>query len=84
MSHEALPYEMSAREIAETALNRANAKRTLPREFWPLVQELMTDAAHDAIEFGESIAALPDGKPTGLEHYTRGYLDGIEDIQGES
>lgn len=78
-----LPYEMSAREIAETALNRANARRTLPREYWPLVQELMTDAAHDAIEFGESIAALPDGQPTRLEHYARGYIDAIEDLRGD-
>ncbi len=80
MSEAFLPYESSAREIAETALSRANARRTLPREWWPLVQELMTDAAHDAIEFGESIAALPEAGPSPLESYVCGYIEAIEDL----
>ena len=78
-----LPHESSAREIAKSAMSRANAQRSLPREYWPLIEELMTDAAHDAIEFGEAIAALPQSQPTGLEHYTRGYIDAIEDLRGE-
>lgn len=82
MSEAYLPYESSAREIAETALSRANARRTLPREFWPLVQELMTDAAHDAIEFGEAIAAMPEPS-TLLKEYHQGYMDAIEDLNSE-
>jgi hypothetical protein len=75
-------YEPSARELVKTVLGRANASNKIPKAILPLVEELMVDAAHDAIEFGEAIAALPSNQPTPLEHFHRGYMDAIEDLQG--
>lgn len=72
-------FEPSAREIAGTVLGRANAR--IPRDILPLVTELIVDAAHEGIEFGEALAALPEHKPTALEHYHKGYMNAIDDLE---
>lgn len=76
------PMEASAREIADTVLSHQgqDLRRELPPEAWQQIKEMMAGAVHDGIEFGESIASLPNQGPSGLEHYTHGYLDAIEDI----
>lgn len=79
------PMEASAREIAQVTMLREGGylRRNIPEEFWPEIEELLTSGVHDGIEFGEFIAALPDQRPSKLEHYFKGYTDGIEDTTTE-
>jgi hypothetical protein len=76
-------YEPSAREIASSVLAKTAGLSRIPKDLLPFIEELMVDAAHDAIEFGEAIAALPDSSPSKLEHYVKGFIDGISVIEGE-
>ncbi len=83
------PMEASAREISLAAISRAgNRLRYLVgRENWAEIEELMAGAVHDGIEFGESIAVLPEQGTSKLEVYHQGYMDALEDTairkQGE-
>lgn len=76
------PMGASVREIVNVALSREG--RSLIKQLTPDQQaelgRLLMSAVHDGVEFGESIAALPDGGPTKLEHYTRGYTDALDDL----
>jgi hypothetical protein len=77
-------HEPSAREIAADVLARSGSR--IPKDLLPEIIELLTDAAHDGLEFGESYAAVMNGsRPGGLAHWTHGYLAGLTDraIRGE-
>ncbi|MDQ3064794.1 MAG: hypothetical protein M3Q36_00810 [bacterium] len=76
---EYIKHEPSAREIAKGVIARSGHR--IPEFLRTEITELLTDAAHDGLEFGESYAAAMDNAHTpGIVRFTQGYLAAINDI----
>ncbi|MDQ3123854.1 MAG: hypothetical protein M3Q14_04190 [bacterium] len=76
---EFIRHEPSAREIAHGVLGKSGHR--IPNELRTEILELLTDAAHDGLEFGESYATAIEGARTpGIVRYTQGYLAAINDM----
>ena len=78
MSEIYIPYETSAREIAKE-ISFERLPTVFPNKYRILIEEILTEAVHDGIEFAQAIHEPIAGVETQGQIYLKGYIDGLED-----
>lgn len=74
-------YIATAQELAKPMMDRFWAIRGISAETLEQIGLALIDAVHEGMAAGETLAA-GDNTAGGLEHYTLGYINGIQDTSG--